>query len=88
MKRPPKPRPPTELLETTQIWRDDAIIHPDGTRERGWVTLRRSAAEPYDRDEYISTKQSYKLELTHEDAERFADLYERLVITGGDDDDE
>ena len=70
------------VVEVKRIWRDDAVIHPDGTREGAWVECKVYQAEPVPetREGYVRGPRRHgATELTHEGVERLADLWYRFV---------
>ena len=74
-----KIKEPTRLLRVERVWRDDAIIYPDGRREGAWVECKVYQPEsvPENRDGYVSTNR--KVTPDQEGVERLADLWYRLV---------
>ena len=87
------------VVEIKKIWRDDAIIYPDGRREGAWVECKVYQAEPVPetREGYVSgPRKQDATTMTHEGVERLADLWYRFVereafegklTTGGEKDD-
>ncbi len=76
-----KRKEPVPEIRTERIWRDDATIYPDGTREGGWVTLRVYQAErvPETRDGFTATSKGQQPIRTQEGVERLADLWARIM---------
>jgi hypothetical protein len=74
-----KRKTPVPVVETKKIWRDDAIIYPDGTREGAWVQCSVYQAEKVPETRYGFVRGTAKKELSQAGVERLADLYYRLV---------